>query len=668
MSDKKEIKEIDVASLDSELAAARTLEEGKGDKFIMMASVVAFLMTSFHIYTGFFGLFDYSVQRGVHLGFALTLILLTQPLYKHVFKDKFAGSKAFRAACRTFDMILVVLTWVSVWMAQDEVHHLTERLSKTTWMATFAGACLVIIVLECARRTLGYIMPVLALIFIAYALAGPNLPMAIAHRGYSLERICKFLATDLDGLFGTTMSVSATVIFMFVMFGAFLEASGCSDFINDIAISLTGKIKSGPALSAVVASGLMGSINGSAVANVVGTGTFTIPLMKSRGYKPQFAGGVEAVASTGGQILPPVMGSGAFLMVAFTEQKYIAIVIAAVIPALLYYWGCAVAVMSQTEIAHVTLMDPKDIPKSREVMKDGWIYLLIIAVLLYCLLVAQYSPLYSALWATCAVPVVMLFDKKKKRFTLKTIPSAMVKSGFSAMSIVIGCACAGIVVGMVSITGIGVIFGDMMIQAAHGLLFPSLLFTAITCIVLGMGLPTTAAYVIAASILAPSLIKLGLAPLTAHLFVFYFACLSAITPPVALAAYAGAGIAKTNPMTTAVEACKLGFAGFMVPFAFCYNPAMMMQGSVGEIISVAISAIIGVAIMSAGFQGWLLWKLNWLERIVFIAGGLLMFIPGTLTDIAGLVIAVALLLVNVKKWEKGPKFIMDKHKAKQEQK
>ena len=526
-------------------------------------------------------------------------------------------------------------------------------------MATFAGACLVIIVLECARRTLGYIMPVLALIFIAYALAGPNLPMAIAHRGYSLERICKFLATDLDGLFGTTMSVSATVIFMFVMFGAFLEASGCSDFINDIAISLTGKIKSGPALSAVVASGLMGSINGSAVANVVGTGTFTIPLMKSRGYKPQFAGGVEAVASTGGQILPPVMGSGAFLMVAFTEQKYIAIVIAAVIPALLYYWGCAVAVMSQTEIAHVTLMDPKDIPKSREVMKDGWIYLLIIAVLLYCLLVAQYSPLYSALWATCAVPVVMLFDKKK-RFTLKTIPSAMVKSGFSAMSIVIGCACAGIVVGMVSITGIGVIFGDMMIQAAHSLLFPSLLFTAITCIVLGMGLPTTAAYVIAASILAPSLIKLGLAPLTAHLFVFYFACLSAITPPVALAAYAGAGIAKTNPMTTAVEACKLGFAGFMVPFAFCYNPAMMMQGS--------ISAIIGVAIMSAGFQGWLLWKLNWLERIVFIAGGLLMFIPGTLTDITGLVIAVALLLVNVKKWEKGPKFIMDKHKAKQEQK
>ena len=647
----KEYKEIDVSSLDSELAASKTLEDSKGDKFIKIASIVAICMTLFHIYTGFHGLFDYVVQRGVHLGFALTLVLLTQPLYKHVFKDKFAGSKAFRAVCRTIDIALVVITWISLWMAQDEVHHLTERLSQTTWMATFAGACLAIIVLECARRVLGYIMPALALIFVVYALAGPHLPMAIAHRGYSLERICKFLATDLDGIFGTTMSVSATVIFMFVMFGAFLEASGCSDFINDLAISLTGKMKSGPALAAVVASGLMGSINGSAVANVVGTGTFTIPLMKSRGYKPAFAGGVESVASTGGQILPPVMGSGAFLMVAFTNTNYINIVIAAVIPALLYYWGCACAVITQSELADIKLMDQQDIPKTRDVLKSGWIYLLILGVLIVCLLVIQLSPLYSALWDTCVVPVVMLFDKQK-RFTLKSILPAMVKSGFSSMSIVIGCACAGIVVGMVSLTGIGVIFGDMMIQAAHQMLFPSLVFTALACIILGMGLPTTAAYVIAASILAPSLIKLGLSALTAHLFVFYFACLSAITPPVALAAYAGAGIAKCSPMTTAVEACKLGFAGFIVPFAFCYNPAMMMQGNPVEIVSVFISAFIGVAVMSSGFQGWLKWKLNILERVVFIAAGMLMFIPGTLTDIAGIAITVAMLFLNMKKWKK----------------
>ena len=655
----QEMKEIDIASLDSELAAAKTLEEGKGDLFIKIAAVFAFCMTSFHIFTGFHGLYDYVTQRGIHLAFALTLILLTQPLYKHVFKDKFAGSQVFRAVCRVIDIALIILAWVSVIFAMDEVHHLTERLSKTTWKAYFSGAVLALIVLECARRTLGYIMPILALIFVAYALAGPNLPYAIAHRGYSIERICKFLATDLDGLFGTTMSVSASVIFMFVMFGAFLEASGCSDFINKIAISLTGKIKSGPALSAVVASGLMGSINGSAVANVVGTGTFTIPLMKSRGYKPQFAGGVESVASTGGQILPPVMGSGAFLMVAFTEQKYIAIVIAAVIPALLYYWGCAVAVITQSELIEISMMDEKDIPKTKEVLKDGWIYLLILGILITALLVIQLSPLYSALWATCSVPIIMLFDKKK-RFTFKDIPSAMVKSGFSAMSIVIGCACAGIVVGMVSLTGIGVIFGDMMIQLAHSMLFPSLVFTAVTCIILGMGLPTTAAYVIAASILAPSLIKLGLTPLTSHLFVFYFACLSAITPPVALAAYAGAGIAKCSPMTTAVEACKLGFAGFIVPFAFCYSPAMMMQGTVPEILSVFLTAFIGTAVISGGFQGWLFWRLNIIERIILIASGLLLFIPGSVTDIAGLAITAALLLLNLKKWEKGPKFLMNR--------
>ena len=648
----KEYQEIDVSSLDSELAAAKTLEEGKGNLYIRIAAVVAFFMTAFHIFTGQRGLYDYVTQRGIHLCFALTLILLTQPLYKHFFKDKFAGSKAFRAVCRAIDIALIVLAWVAWWMAQDEVHHLADRLSKTTWMATFAGAALTILTLECARRVLGYIMPVLAVIFIAYALAGAHLPMAVAHRGYSLERIFKFLATDLDGLFGNTMSVSASVIFMFVMFGSFLEASGCSEFINRIAISLTGRIKSGPALSAVVASGLMGSINGSAVANVVGTGTFTIPLMKSRGYKAPFAGGVESVASTGGQILPPVMGSGAFLMVAFTGESYINIVIAAVIPALLYYWGCASAVISQSELANVTKMDPKDIPKSRDVLKSGWIYLLILGVLLYCLLVAQYSPLYSALWATYAVPVVMLFDKQK-RFRIKDIIPAMVKSAFGAISIVIGCACAGIVVGMVSLTGIGVVFGDMMIQAAHQMLFPSLVFTAITCIILGMGLPTTAAYVIASSILAPSLMKLNLSPLTAHLFVFYFACLSAITPPVALAAYAGAGIAKCSPMTTAIEACKLGFAGFIVPFAFCYNSAMMMQGTPLEIVTVFISAFVGVTIMSTGFQGWLLWRLNILERLIFVAGGMLMFVPGTVTDLAGLAIIAAMLVFNMKKWRGG---------------
>ena len=651
MAKEKEVKEIDVTSLDSELAAAKTLEEGKGSFFIKAASLVSLLMGIFHIYTGYFGQMNYVSQRGFHLAFGITIVLLANPFHEHFFGKKFASNKAFATFARVFDVALIVAIWAAVFIARDEIAHISERLGVVTPMATLAGALLLIIVLESTRRCLGWIMPILAACFIAYALAGPMLPTAIAHRGYSWTRIFQFLATDLDGIFGTTMSVSATVIFMFVMFGSFLDQSGCSSFINNLAFSVTGKIRSGPALSAVVASGLMGTINGSAVANVVGTGTFTIPLMKSRGYKPAFAGGVEAVASTGGQILPPVMGSGAFLMVAFTNEPYISIVVCAVVPALLYYLGCGAAVVAQSEIAEIELVDPKDIPKTRDVLKDGWIYLVIIGVLIYCLLVAQLSPLRSALYASTAVPIIMLFDKQK-RFRPKHIVTSLVKTGFGAMSIVLGCACAGIVVAMTALTGIGVVFGDMMIKAAGGNLFLSLVFTAIACVILGMGLPTTSAYVIAASILAPSLVSLGMELLTAHLFVFYFACLSAITPPVALAAYAGAGLAKCSPMTTAVEACKLGFAGFIAPFAFCYNEGLMLRGDLVNILSVCISATIGTVVISMAFQGWMLWKLNPVERIILVAGGILMFIPGTATDLMGLAITVVMIVINAKKWRK----------------
>lgn len=656
MARKKEVKEIDVTSLDSELAAAKTLEEGKGSFFIKLASIVSLLMGIFHVYTGYFGQLNYVSQRGFHLAFGITIVLLANPLHEHFFKKKFAHIRAFELFARVIDIILIVAVWAAVFMARDEIAHISERLGVVTPMATVAGALLLIIVLEATRRCLGWIMPIMALIFIAYALAGPYLPLAIAHRGYNATRIFQFLSTDLDGIFGTTMSVSATVIFMFVMFGSFLEQSGCSSFINNIAFALTGKIRAGAALSAVVASGLMGTINGSAVANVVGTGTFTIPLMKSRGYKAPFAGGVEAVASTGGQILPPVMGSGAFLMVAFTNEPYIAIVICAVVPALLYYIGCAAAVISQSEIAQIEMVDPKDIPKARNVLKDGWIYLVIIAVLIYCLLGIQLSPLRSALFASTSVPIIMLFDKKK-RFRPKHIVTSLIKSGFGAMSIVMGCACAGIVVAMTALTGIGVVFGDMMIKAAGGNLFLSLVFTAMACVILGMGLPTTSAYVIAASILAPSLVTLGLPLLTSHLFVFYFACLSAITPPVALAAYAGAGLAKCSPMTTAVEACKLGFAGFIAPFAFCYNNGLLLQGGLVNIVSVCFTALIGTIAISMGFQGWLLWKLNPIERILIVGGGTLMFIPGTVTDLIGLAILVALIVINMRKWKKPAKAI-----------
>ena len=636
-------KEIDIESLDAELAAAKKMEENKNTIFGKAAAVFAFCMCVFQTATVFRQL-DVIPQRGIHVAFAFTILFLSMPLYEHVFKDKYADNETFRKVCRGIDIALIVLLWAAIYMCKYEYDHLSDNLGRAGMWAAVAGCILLVLVIEGTRRCLGYIMPILATLFVIYALVGKYIPGRLGHKGYTLTKIFQYLAIDLDGIFGTTISVSAGVIFMFVMFGAFLEASGCSTFINDLAISLTGKLRCGPALSAVVASALMGCINGSAVANVVGTGTFTIPLMKSRGYRSEFASGVEAVASTGGQILPPVMGSGAFLMVVFTMQPYTAIVKAAVIPAVLYFLGAGIAVFAQGEVGDVELLPEDQIPKTKEVLKDGWLYLVIIGLLVWALLIAQYSPAMSGFIGCASVPVVMLFDKKK-RFRLRDIPRTFVKTGYSALSIVSGCACAGIVVAMVSRTGLGVVFGDAMINAAGGRMFLSLLFTSIACIILGMGLPTTSAYVIGASILAPALARLGLDALTAHLFVFYFACLSAITPPVALAAYAGAGIAKCDPMKTAVNACKIGFAGFIVPFVFCYDSAMMMNGNLLQILLVAGTALIGCIGMSCGMQGWYFSgnnKLNMVLRVIITAAGLCMMIPNNLLSIVGLAILVLL--------------------------
>lgn len=648
MAKEKTTKEIDVESLDADLEAARKMEENKNTVFGKITAAFALAMSIFHIVTVFKPL-GVIPQRGIHTAFAFTILLLSSPFYDKFFKSKYKGNKGFRIFSRVLDCILIVALWFAIYLCNYEYNHLADNLGIPGQRAMIAGAILLVIVLEGTRRCLGWIMPILSCFFLAYGRWGHLLNGRLWHKKYTFPALFKYLAVDLDGIFGTTISVSASVIFMFVMFGAFLEVSGCSQFINDLALSVTGKLRCGPALAAVVASALMGCINGSAVANVVGTGTFTIPLMKSRGYKSEFASGVEAVASSGGQILPPVMGSGAFLMVVFTLVPYAKIVVAAVVPALLYFLGAGIAVFAQGEVGDVELLPEDQIPKTKNVLKDGWMYLLIIGVLVYGLLIVMWSPARAALWAIVSIPVVMMIFDKKKRFTLKDIIPSLIKSGYSALSVVSGCACAGIVVAMVSRTGLGVVFGDAMIQAAGGKLFLSLLFTALACIILGMGLPTTSAYVIAASILAPALVKLGLNLLTAHLFVFYFACLSAITPPVALAAYAGAGIAKCDPMATAIQACKIGFAGFIVPFVFCYNSAMMLQGSLVDILIVVLTAIAGCIGMSCGMQGWYFSGHSVLpmwNRLVVIAAGFCMMIPSTILSFVGLAILVAMFLFN----------------------
>lgn len=631
--------------MSSELDAGTVQQDGSA-RLALTAKIVSLLgigLSLFHIWACIFGLFDFITQRGIHMAFAMTMIALQMPMVNHVAKGKFIKSKLATKIFLSLDILLIVAMWVGVFISKWEYKNRIAAAGSTSMIAVIAGFLMLIVVLEVSRRQLGLILPSMAVISVLYAWAGPYLPEIVMHRGYTWKRIFGFLAANPDGLFGTTMDVSSTVIFMFIMFGAFLEASGANDFINSSAMALTGRTKSGPAMAAVLASASMGTINGSAVANVVGTGTFTIPLMKKSGFKPEFAGAVEAVASTGGQVLPPVMGAGAFIMVVFTEVSYAKIIVAAAIPAILYFLAVAAALVFRAERAGLKGLSADQLPKLGESLRKGIPYIPPLTVLLYSLLISANSPMMAAFYGAVAIPVAMAFTKDR-RFNFKKILQALEGASKNALTVIAGCACAGIIVAMVAITGLGVVFSDMMLSLSGGNLFLALLFTAMACIILGMGLPTTAAYVIAAAIVAPALTNLGLPILTAHLFIFYFACLSAITPPVALAAYAGAGIAKADPMKTGVEACKLGFAGFVVPFMFAYNDLLLFHGPLLEIAWAAVTALIGVIVMSAGFQGWFLKRASWVERVLLLGAGLGMVKPGFYTDMVGLsVVAVVII-------------------------
>ncbi len=622
------------------------LKEKDANWITRLIVVIAIAFSAFHIYTAIFGLFGFVAQRGVHLAFGVTLVILQLPLARTIFKRKFTEQPVMSKVLLGLDVLLILLFWASVYVARWEYLKRLDNAGSSTFMAIVAGGVMLFVVLEAARRKVGLILPFLAVIAVIYAWAGPHMPNVIMHKGYSLERIFTFLAVNVDGMFGITMKVSSTIIFMFVLFGAFLETAGANEFVNKFALAITGKRRSGPAMAAVIASALMGTINGSAVANVVGTGSFTIPLMKSRGYKGEFAAGVESVASTGGQILPPVMGAGAFIMVAFTKISYTKIILAATIPAMLYFFSVGMGLVFRSMRRGLQGLPEEELPNLKESIKSGLEYIPVIVILIYALLIAATSPMMAAFYATIAIPVFAFF-RKEKRFNLKRIFEGMRLAGQNALTIVIGCACAGIIVAMVALTGLGVAFSDMMLQLSGGNLFLTLFFTAIACIILGMGLPTTAAYVITAAIIAPALERLGVPILAAHLFVFYYACLSAITPPVALAAYAGAGIAKSNPMATAIEACKLGIVGFIVPFMFVYNGVLLANGTVGQIIFVVITAMIGVTALVSGVQNYLLRGLNIIERLLLIAGGLTLIKPGTLTDTVGLLLIAAVVVYQI---------------------
>ena len=501
------------------------------------------------------------------------------------------------------------------------------------WVS-FAG---VLLILECTRRLAGLALVVIAGVFIVYAFAGPFLPGFLAHSGYSAQRFFTYLYTD-SGILGPTTAVSSTYIILFICFAAFLQASKVGDYFVNFAFAAAGHARGGPAKVAIFASGLMGMINGTSAGNVVATGSLTIPLMKRVGYRPQSAAGIEAAASTGGQIMPPIMGAGAFIMAEVTGIRYTEIAVAALIPALLYFISVYFMVDFEAQRTGMKGLPRDQLPRFDVLVKQ--VYLFGPILILIGALFLGYSVIRAGTLSLIAA--IMVSWLTPHWLGPMGIIRALHLTSTMAVQLIAVCACAGIIVGVIGLTGVGLRFSSMLLAVADTSQFLALLFAMGISLMLGMGMPTTAAYAVAASVVAPGLIRLGIEPLVAHFFVFYFAVVSAITPPVALAAYAGAAIAGSKALPTSMTAFKLGLAAFIVPFMFFYSPQLLMIGSWPSIIHHVLTASVGVYLLSAAVQGWFFGRTNILLRLVLGAAALLMIAGGWLTDGIGVGLAVAI--------------------------
>jgi TRAP transporter 4TM/12TM fusion protein len=626
-------------------------------KVIVFAGLLAFSL--FQLYTSIGTPFTAYIQRSIHLGFALALIFLLFPAIKKpgVKKDKVP----FYDVILSLLAIAVGLYWP---LFYDD---LVFRVGRVSDMDLFIGIVAILLTLEAARRAVGLPITIISTVFLIYAFYGRYFPGFLAHRGQDLKSVVQLMFYTTDGILGTPISVSATFIFVFLLFGAFLVKTGVGNYFNDLAVVLAGRLTGGPAKVAIFSSALQGTISGSSVANVVGSGSYTIPMMKKLGYRKEFAGGVEAAASTGGQIMPPIMGAAAFLMVEFIGGiTYWEIAKAAAIPALLYFTG--IWIMTHFEAKRVGLegMSPDQMPDRKATLKKIYLLLPILAIILFLLL--GIPTMKAALLGIVLTLVVSFFDKST-RLGPKDIIMALVDGARTALAVAAATACAGIIVGVVVKTGLGLSLANGLVSAAGGNILLTLIFTMLAALVLGMGSPTTANYVITSTIAAPAIILLLMGgemgpgttvpvvvAISAHLFVFYFGIIADITPPVALAAFAASGISGGDPIKTGVTSAKLAIAAFIIPYMFVFNPAMLMiDASLFEILWVTFSAIIGMIAIGAGMIGYWYRKCNWIERILAVITGLLLIFPETITDIAGLVLFVIQVAIQWKTKDNNPK-------------
>jgi TRAP transporter 4TM/12TM fusion protein len=597
-----------------------------------VVAVTAGLAAAFHMFAAY-SPFTALIQRPIHLAFMSILGFIGADLLTK-------GSEPSRSS-KYLSTLLASLTVLSCIYLVSQNQVLVSRSGSPTTVDLVAGGITILLVLELARRFTGYGLVTVSVFALAFAFSGPYLPGVLAHRGYGIKRLIEHLYLSTEGIWGIPLGVSAQFVYLFILFGAVLDVAGGGALLIGLADRVAGKTRGGPAKTAAVASAFMGSLSGSAVANVVTTGTFTIPLMRRAGFKPYFAGAIEAAASTGGQLMPPIMGAGAFILATWTSIPYGEVALAAAIPAILYYVALLMAIHFQ---ACKMGLEPSTQTRDEEVWSR--IHLLLPLAIIVTVLIQGYSPMRAAFWGVTSA-LAVTWVRKDTRLKWKDINRALQSGAKGAVQVAAACAAAGVVVGVASLTGIGLRMSELIITLSGGNLFGALFLTGLGSIILGMGLPTTAAYVVLAALGAPALTELGVPLLAAHLFIFYFGCISNVTPPVSLAAYAAAGIADSPAMKTAFTAVILASVGFIVPFMFAFGEGsspLLLQGSPLEIAQALITGIAGVTALAAAGIGFTRRPVVAWERILLaLAAGTLM-LPGWETDIAGATILGLMLL------------------------
>jgi len=623
--------------------------------------VVAVSLSLYQLYTAGVAALTALIQRSIHLGAILTLTFLLKPAFPKMRKDKFSFFVFF-------DWILVGLSIYCTFYICNNLMDIFERQGDWLFHDRVVSIIGTLLVLEACRRVIGFIMTGICALSIVYAMYGPYMPELIMHKGYSIERITTTLWLTTEGIFGLPIGVAATFVFVFVLFGAILETTGGGAFFIDMAYALTGRFSGGPAKASVVASGFMGSVSGSAVGNVVATGSFTIPMMKKVGYRPHVAGAIEATASTGGQLMPPIMGAGAFLMAEFTNTSYLTIIKVALVPAIMYYLTVLVFVHYEAKKYGLKGQPKESLPQIMTVVKEGLHFIIPVFILIY-VLISNYSPMMAG-FVTVVSTLIISFaanlvrwsvgGKEKESFTgfgtaqFKSIIQALENGAKNAIMVSVACAAAGIIVGMVSLTGMGLKFSSLVIELSMGIKVLAILLIGGASLVLGMGLPVTASYIVLATLAGPALLDMGVPIMVAHMIVFWYSQDANVTPPVSLASFAGAGIAKANPMKTAFTSWKLAKGLYIIPIIMAYRPLLGIGENYSlfhfDVIWTMLTTTLGLFAFASALERYFLRKATVIETFLFWIAAAFLFWPEYWTDAAGL--AALMLVCGLQKFHK----------------